>query len=117
MQDAVGVPTVAPSRGSPASSIRPPVKKSTKIDGIALSHSRRTEYLIGTSLFTITPDYFPVSISRCILNRLYGAKTVGLEWISSDEQHHIMTPSYNWNPDMPRVPGEPGLLLIHMTRL
>lgn len=95
-----------------ASSTLLSMKKKKEQPKSSLSASRRAEYLSGTSLFAITPDYIPTSFSRNVLNRLYGAKTMGFEWISKDRKHKFMTPKYEWNPDMPRAPGEPGLLLI-----
>ncbi|PPR06036.1 hypothetical protein CVT24_004706 [Panaeolus cyanescens] len=87
-------------------------KKQAKSEAFILSSARRTQYLKGTSLYPITPSFIPISISRMVLTRLYGSKTMGLHWESSDDKHKLMTPSYEWNPDMPRAPGEPGLLLI-----
>ncbi|PPQ64046.1 hypothetical protein CVT24_008859 [Panaeolus cyanescens] len=77
-----------------------------------LSASRRADYLHGTSLFAIDPPPKPIVLSRAALNFEYRCTTMGLLWRSPGGAHkQFLFPRYELNPDMPRGPGEPGLLL------
>ncbi|PPR01768.1 hypothetical protein CVT24_001808 [Panaeolus cyanescens] len=71
-----------------------------------------TKYLQGTTIFDITPDAMSISINRAVLPRLYGSQNMGVRWESACRTHKLLTPSYEFNPNLPRAPGEPGLLLI-----
>ncbi|KAF9047869.1 hypothetical protein BJ165DRAFT_1527136 [Panaeolus papilionaceus] len=86
------------------------IKKGKKDDNyLALPPDVRARFLKGATLFPIDPDPLSVAVGRYALNMAYGAATVAMSW--SKDDHKFLWPSYDWNPDMPRGPGEPGLLL------
>ncbi|KAF9033578.1 hypothetical protein BJ165DRAFT_1534526 [Panaeolus papilionaceus] len=70
----------------------------------------RAKLMEGTTFFNI-PDVVPVAIARMALNREYHCATVAMMWAPKDKPYRFLTPNYEFNPDMVRGPGEPGLIL------
>lgn len=86
-------------------------KAHADVSAFTLSASRRAKYMEGISLLSITPPARAVSISRAALNAEYGCTTMGLLWRSpKGGKQQFLFPNYDLNPDMPRGPGEPGLI-------
>lgn len=50
-------------------------------------------------------------MSRKALKEEYGLPLVGLLWNPEDKPYRFLLPTNDVNPQMPRRPGEPGLLL------
>ncbi|KAF8957583.1 hypothetical protein BDZ97DRAFT_1845697 [Flammula alnicola] len=84
--------------------------------GWTLSPSKVSKYLGSATLFTIKPLPLPVLVSRKALTEAYGLPGMGLLWNPKNKPHKFLTPlmiipNIDVNPEMPRCPGAPGLLL------
>ncbi|KAF8161642.1 hypothetical protein B0H34DRAFT_796394 [Crassisporium funariophilum] len=81
--------------------------------GFVLLPSRLSQCLSKTStkVFHISPSPRALRLSRKCLSQKYGLPKMGLLWVSQNKDHRLLLPTYHLNPQMPREPGEPGLLL------
>jgi len=91
-----------------------PVKFNKKADGgWLLRPSQVANYLGSTKAFPIFPPPVVVRVSRPALSEAYKLPGMGLLWVSKSKNNplRVMMPTYEHNPEMPRAPGEPGILL------
>jgi hypothetical protein len=89
-------------------------KKAEKAEGgWSLRPSQVAKYLGSTKVFPIFPPPVAVRVSRPALSEAYNLPGMGLLWVSKSKRNplRIMMPTYEVNPEMPRAPGEPGILL------
>ncbi|KAJ3515021.1 hypothetical protein NLJ89_g2013 [Agrocybe chaxingu] len=82
-----------------------------KKSSFKLSKRQVCKHLEGAKRPTIFPPPVPVRVSRKALTEKYGLAGRTLLWISQDKTHRFLIPTSDLNPEAPRKPGEPGLLL------
>lgn len=81
--------------------------------GFTLDQLEASIYLGDVYDFPIQPPPLPVQVSRKALTEEYGLPGIGFLWKSKNKNRPLkfMIPTIGLNPEMPRSPGEPGLLL------
>ncbi|KDR69744.1 hypothetical protein GALMADRAFT_907545 [Galerina marginata CBS 339.88] len=105
---------ISPSTWRPKSHVedKKQVKASLKAEGgFMLSSTTVSKHLGDASYFQIQPGPLPVQVSRKALTETYGLPGMGFLWTSKDKHHRFIIPQLAANPEMPRKPGQPGLLL------
>ncbi|CAA7263060.1 unnamed protein product [Cyclocybe aegerita] len=104
-------PSARTSSPSPGPSKFPEEEEEKKKGTFKLSKRQVSKHLEGAKRPTIFPPPVPVRVSRKALTEKYGLAGRTLLWISKDKTHRFLLPTSDLNPEAPRKPGEPGLLL------
>ena len=97
----------------PARSDRKGKGKAKADESFTLDESETSMYLSDSQIFHVRPPPLDVQVSRKALTEKYRLPGMGFLWKSKNQNRPLkfMLPELSLNPDMPRLPGEPGLLL------
>ncbi|KAF9461887.1 hypothetical protein BDZ94DRAFT_1323092 [Collybia nuda] len=82
-----------------------------KPEALRLPDATVSEYLKGCARLPINPAPKKLLVSRQFIGEMYGGSQFTLLATSTDKSRNFIFPTPDINPDMPTIPGNPGLLL------